>query len=136
MPGVSIHVVDVARGVVATGMEVELHAIDAGGKLELVAKGRVGANGLLNAPELSKTFAAGGYVAVFHVAGFYRAQGVPCRRCRSSMSSASTSAFLSRRNTITCPSNARRGAIRASAALSRCEWERDAGHGLPYRRPM
>jgi 5-hydroxyisourate hydrolase len=77
VPGVSIHVVDVARGVVATGMEVELHAIDAGGKLELVAKGRVGANGLLNAPELSKTFAAGGYVAVFHVAGFYRAQGVP-----------------------------------------------------------
>ena len=76
MPGVSIHVVDVARGVVATGMEVELHAVDAGGKLELVAKGSVGANGLLNAPELSKTFVAGGYVAVFHVAGFYRAQGI------------------------------------------------------------
>src|SRR5258708_11688031 len=77
MPGVSVHVVDVARGVVATGMEVELHAIDAGGRLALIAKGRVGANGLLNAPELSKTFAAGGYVAVFHVAGFYRGQGVP-----------------------------------------------------------
>ena len=52
MPGVSIHVVDVARGVVATGMEVELHAIDVGGKLKLIAKGRVGANGLLDAPEL------------------------------------------------------------------------------------
>src|SRR5260370_24204050 len=77
MPGVSIHVVDVSRGVVAAGMEVELHAIDAGGKLKLIAKGRVGANGLLDAPELSKTFATGGYVAVFHVAGFYRAQGVP-----------------------------------------------------------
>ena len=51
--------------------------LPAGGKLELVAKGSVGANGLLNAPELSKTFAPGGYVAVFHVAGFYRAQGVP-----------------------------------------------------------
>jgi 5-hydroxyisourate hydrolase len=47
MPGVSIHVVDVSRGVVAAGMEVELHAIDAGGRLALIAKGRVGANGLL-----------------------------------------------------------------------------------------
>src|SRR5258708_18606817 len=65
MPGVSVHVVDVARGVVATGMEVELHAIDAGGRLALIAKGRVGANGLLDGPELSKTFATGGYVAVF-----------------------------------------------------------------------
>src|SRR5260370_31851900 len=77
MPGVSIHVVDVSRGVVAAGMEVELHAIDAGGKLKLIAKGRVGANGLLDAPELSKTFATDGYVAVFHLAAFYRAQGVP-----------------------------------------------------------
>src|SRR5262245_9481113 len=84
MPGVSIHVVDVSRGVVAAGMEVELHAIDAGGKLEPIAKGRVGANGLLNEPQLSKTFAVGGYVASFHVADFYRPQvarrAVP--RCR------------------------------------------------------
>jgi len=76
MPGVSIHVVDVSRGLVAAGMQVELHAVDAGGKLELVAKGSIGANGLLNQPELSKAFAAGAYVAVFHVADFYRAQGV------------------------------------------------------------
>jgi 5-hydroxyisourate hydrolase-like protein (transthyretin family) len=38
MPGVSIHVVDVARGVVAAGMEVELHAVDAGGKLNGLLK--------------------------------------------------------------------------------------------------
>src|SRR6266568_2265209 len=63
MPGVSIHVVDVSRGVVAAGMEDELHAIDAGGKLALIAKGRVGANGLLDAPELLKTFAPGRNVA-------------------------------------------------------------------------
>lgn len=75
MPGVSIHVVDVSRGVVAAGMRVELHAVDAGGKLELLAKGQIGANGLLNAPELAKTFAAGAYAAIFHVADFYRAQG-------------------------------------------------------------
>ena len=76
MPGVSIHVVDVSRGLVAAGMEVELHAIDACGKLKLVAKGRVRANGLLDEPEISKTFAPGGYVAVFQVADFYRAQGI------------------------------------------------------------
>ena len=73
MSGLSIHVVDVSRGVVAAGMRVELHA---GGKLELLAKGQIGTNGLLNAPELAKTFAAGAYAAIFHVADFYRAQGV------------------------------------------------------------
>jgi 5-hydroxyisourate hydrolase len=76
VPGVSIHVVDVSRGVVATGMRVELHAVDAGGTLALLAKGQIGANGLCNAPELAKTFAAGAYAAVFHVADFYRAQRV------------------------------------------------------------
>ena len=76
MPGISIHVVDVSRGVVAVGMEVELCAVDAGGKLKLVAKERIGTNGLLDHAELSKTFWAGDYVAIFHVADFYRAQGV------------------------------------------------------------
>jgi 5-hydroxyisourate hydrolase len=76
VPGVSIHVVDVSRGVVATGMRVELHAVEGGGTLALLAKGQIGANGLWNAPELAKTFAAGAYAAVFHVADFYRAQRV------------------------------------------------------------
>jgi len=76
VPGVSIHVVDVSRGVVATGMRVELHAVEGGGKLTLLAKGQIGANGLWNEPKLAKTFAAGGYAAIFHVADFYRAQGV------------------------------------------------------------
>jgi 5-hydroxyisourate hydrolase len=76
MPGVSIHVVDVSRGTVAAGMHVELHSLDAAGKLDVVAKGTIGANGLLNRPELSKTFPAGTYAAVFHVGDFYRAQGI------------------------------------------------------------
>jgi 5-hydroxyisourate hydrolase len=75
VPGVSIHVVDVSRGVVAAGMRVELHAVNPGGKLELLAKGQIGTNGLLHAPELAKTFVVGAYAAVFHVADFYRAQG-------------------------------------------------------------
>src|SRR5262245_56674780 len=76
MPGVSIHVVDVSRGAVAAGMEVELHAIDAGGKPEPIAQGRGGANGLPNAAQLAKTLAAGRYVASFQVAAFYRRQGI------------------------------------------------------------
>jgi len=32
MAGVSIHVVDVSRGVVAAGMQVELYAVGVGGK--------------------------------------------------------------------------------------------------------
>jgi 5-hydroxyisourate hydrolase len=80
MPGVSIHVVDVSRGVLAVGMQVELYAVAADGKRELVTEGPIGANGLLDQPALSQTFAAGGYVAFFHVADYYRAQGVALPR--------------------------------------------------------
>jgi 5-hydroxyisourate hydrolase len=73
MPGVSIHVVDVSRGVVAAGMRVELHQID---PPRLVAAGAISANGLLDAPALGATFVPGQYEAVFHVAEYYRAAGV------------------------------------------------------------
>src|SRR5260370_12548438 len=76
MAGVSIHVVDVSRGVVAAGMQVELHGVCVAGSLERVANGATDATGLLNRPELSKRLVPGGYVAVFHVADFYRAQGI------------------------------------------------------------
>src|SRR5947207_10125389 len=96
-------------------MRVELHAVDAG-KLALLARGQIGANGLWNAPELAKTFAAGAYAAVFHVGDFYRTQRVALPAVPFSRRSASTSASPTRRSTITCRSNARRGAIRVSAA--------------------
>ena len=76
MPGVSIHVVDVSRGVLATGMQVELHGRAAGGALDLVANGAIGANGLLDKSELSRIFDPGAYVAIFHVADYYRGQGI------------------------------------------------------------
>ena len=76
MPGISIHVVDVSRGVLAVGMQVELYAVAADGKRELVTKGPIGANGLLDKPELLQTFDIGGYVAFFHVADYYRAEGI------------------------------------------------------------
>lgn len=73
MPGVSIHVVDVSRGVVAAGMRVELHQL---APSRLVVAGAISANGLLDAPALATTFSPGQYEAVFHVAEYYRAAGV------------------------------------------------------------
>ena len=70
MPGISIHIVDVSRGVVAAGMQVELR--DAGGRV--LASGVANAKGLLEHPALGKTFAAGNYEAIFHVSAYYRQQ--------------------------------------------------------------
>jgi len=75
MPGMSIHVVDVSRGAVAAGMRVELHALAPGRRV--IAAGTLSASGVLEAPELAQTLAAGEYEAVFHVGAWYRAQGVP-----------------------------------------------------------
>src|SRR5947209_7054607 len=72
MPGISIHVVDVSRGVIAAGMRVELHAADG----RLIARGTIAANGALTDPALAQAFAPGAYRATFHVGAFYRAAGV------------------------------------------------------------
>ena len=72
--GVSIHVVDVSRGVVARGMRVELWQLS---PRRLIASGEIGANGLLDDPALSATFAATTFEALFHVGDFYRKAGVP-----------------------------------------------------------
>ncbi len=69
MPGISIHVVDVSRGVVAAGMRVELVC---DGKP--IAVGDTSAKGLL---EVNETLAAEVYDAIFHVGDWYRGQGVP-----------------------------------------------------------
>jgi 5-hydroxyisourate hydrolase len=68
VPGISIHVVDVSRGVVGAGMQIEL---ERDGKR--IAGGRTSAKGLL---ELSERVPPGRYEAVFHVADWYRAQRV------------------------------------------------------------
>ena len=74
MPGVSIHVVDVARGVVAQGLRVELHAL-APDRVR-IADGVVGADGLVDDRALGRRFAAGEYEAVLHVGEFCRRSGV------------------------------------------------------------
>ena len=71
MPGVSIHVVDVSRGVVAAGMQVEFLRDGA-----LLVKGVVSAKGLLEDKALEGKFPVATYEARFHVGAWYREQGV------------------------------------------------------------
>jgi 5-hydroxyisourate hydrolase len=73
MPGVSIHVVDVSRGVVAQGMRVELHAL--ANERRLIAAGVLSAHGTLDDPALAVSLPAGHYEAVFHVARYYARAG-------------------------------------------------------------
>ena len=71
MPGISIHVVDVSRGIVAEGMRVELYR-----RFSRLVEGTIAANGLLEHQLLKERFSADNYQAVFHVAEYYRKQGV------------------------------------------------------------
>jgi 5-hydroxyisourate hydrolase len=71
VPGVSIHVVDVSRGVVAAGMRVEFLRDGA-----LIAAGIISRKGLLEEEALNERFPGATYEARFHVGEWYRAQGV------------------------------------------------------------
>jgi len=68
MPGISIHVVDVSRGVIGAGMRIELFR-----NKTRIAEGMASSKGLL---EVNQRVPAGQYEAVFHVAAWYRAQQV------------------------------------------------------------
>ncbi|HJT62830.1 MAG TPA: hydroxyisourate hydrolase [Burkholderiales bacterium] len=74
MPGISIHVVDVAHGIVAAGMKVELYALTPNRRQ--IAAGETGRNGQLEDPALTARVTPGVYEAVFHVADWYRTQSV------------------------------------------------------------
>jgi 5-hydroxyisourate hydrolase len=74
MPGLSIHVVDVSRGVVASWMRVELFALEADRRM--LASGIVSARGLVEEAAFGERFRPGVYEAVFHVAAYYRAVGL------------------------------------------------------------
>ena len=75
MPGVSIHVVDVSRGVVAEGMRVELFAIEDNAPPRPIASGAISSTGVLASPALERRFEPGFYEARFHIADFYRGDG-------------------------------------------------------------
>ncbi len=79
MQAVSIHVVDVANGVVATGMRVEIARQDgtAGAPAWTpVVSGRVGRNGVVEGIEgRERLFDIGVYELRLHVGDYYRARG-------------------------------------------------------------
>src|SRR5262245_39720596 len=72
MPGISIHVVDVSRGVVATGMRVELFAVSGDSSSRLIAAGTISKTGVLAEAALEQRFEPGFYDARFHIAEYYR----------------------------------------------------------------
>lgn len=72
MPGISIHVVDVSRGVVATGMRVELLALAGDSSPRLIAAGTISKTGIFADPALERRFEPGFYDARFHIAEYYR----------------------------------------------------------------
>lgn|SRR5450631_4130083 len=74
MPGISIHVVDVSRGLVATGMQVDLYMFAP--QRTLIAGGVISAKGLLEQAALNARLAPGEYEAVFHVAAYYAGAGI------------------------------------------------------------
>jgi 5-hydroxyisourate hydrolase len=74
MPGISIHVVDVSRGVVAIGMKVELFMLQPNRRV--LAGGLTGASGLLEDRGLPARLPPGPYEALFHVGEWYRGQRV------------------------------------------------------------
>ena len=72
MPGISIHVVDVSRGLIGQGMDVELFALDDAGVQKLIAQGKIGPIGLLENPALMGEFRRGRYRAVFWIGKYYK----------------------------------------------------------------
>jgi len=84
MQAVSIHVVDVANGVVATGMRVDIVRADGtpgaaeGERWAPVATGKVGRNGVMDGIEgRERLFDVGVYELRLHVADYYRTRGTP-----------------------------------------------------------
>ena len=72
--GISIHGVDIARGVPAAGLRVELHALAP--ERHLLAEGELGANGMLDHPVArGECVAAGPHEVVFHLGAWMRANG-------------------------------------------------------------
>jgi 5-hydroxyisourate hydrolase len=76
VPGISIHVVDVTRGVPAEGMRVDVHREEDSGRVEIGA-GTIGADGVLAHPMNEGIgVATGPHVVAFHVGDYYRSHGV------------------------------------------------------------
>lgn len=74
--GISIHVVDVSRGVVASGMRIEVYGTTP--ERRLLCHGAINPKGVLDDAVLMSDAMQVGYLEVlFHVADYYRNAGVP-----------------------------------------------------------
>jgi 5-hydroxyisourate hydrolase len=74
MPGISVHGVDVARGVPAQGMRIEIYALTPTRKR--IAEGSLAANGMLEHPVTAERLVPGAYEVVFHAGEFFAAAGL------------------------------------------------------------
>jgi len=103
MPGLSIHVVDVARGVVASGMRVEVYALEP--SRERVAGGLLTKAGILDDRALDRRFdpAITKYCCTSPPSTCGPASR--CRRGRFSTWRCFASASTTRSSTITCRSS-------------------------------
>lgn len=75
MPGLSVHVVDITRGVPAAGMRIEV--IQLSPQRTVLADGRLAANGALEDPVTHTRLQPGVYEVIFHAGTFFTASGVP-----------------------------------------------------------
>ncbi len=74
MKPISVHVVDVANGVVARGMQVEVFSLDGEARAPVLA-GSVGNNGLVEDLENPDHIPPGNYELRLHVGQYYRDRG-------------------------------------------------------------
>jgi 5-hydroxyisourate hydrolase len=73
--GISVHVVDVTRGLPAEGMKVELFQL---GRTEPIAAGLLSHQGTLDHPIVQgEQVEPGIYEAIFHIGAFYRRLAYP-----------------------------------------------------------
>ncbi len=73
MPGLSLHVVDVTRGLPAQGMAVAVHALSP--QRRLLAQGVLSASGVLDHAITGETLPVGIYEVVFGAGAFFTAAG-------------------------------------------------------------
>jgi len=74
MPGLSLHVVDVTRGVPAQGMAVAVHGLSP--ERRLLAQGVLSASGVLDHAITSEVLPVGVYEVVFQAGAFFAAASI------------------------------------------------------------
>ena len=74
MPGLSVHVVDVTRGVPAVGMRIDVFVLTP--KRQQIATGVLAASGALDHAIARAELPTGPYEVVFHAGAFFRTAGV------------------------------------------------------------